>query len=70
MSISDKLTEVAENVPKVYEAGFDKGTSDLWDVIQNFGNRSYYEYAFSAWGIEFIRPKYKIVPTSRTIYMF
>ena len=74
MSIADKLTQVAENTPKVYDAGHIKGysqaESDFWDVFQDYGNRKFYEYSFSRSGFEYIRPKYKIVPTSRVINMF
>lgn len=32
MSIADKLTTIAENVSKVYQAGYDKGFSDGWSA--------------------------------------
>lgn len=51
MSISDKLTEAAENVPKVYEAGYDKGTSDFRDEFEKWftanGARTVYVRAFN-----------------------
>lgn len=60
MSIAEKLVKVAENELKVYEAG----KRDHWDVIQNYGNRQTYQYAFIEWGDEYIRPKYKIEPVT------
>lgn len=59
MSIADKLTTIAENTSKVYEAGKDT----LWDIVQQKGNRKDYSYFAFQWGTEYIRPKYKVVPT-------
>ena len=46
MSIADKLTTVAENVPKVYEAGKKAEYDDFWKAYQSNGNRTVYQYAF------------------------
>ena len=86
MSIADKLTIIAENEQKVYNAGVEFGKlqggggateeqlevareqgkqeaySYFWDGFQNYGNRKTYGSAFANWGMEYIRPKYKIVP--------
>lgn len=70
MSIADKLTTISENVPKVYDSGYSKAESDFWDSFQNFGNRTYYDKAFQYWGAEYIKPKYKIKPTSQVSYLF
>ena len=46
-------------------------TDAFWDSFQNYGNRTFYEYAFSRTNFEQLHPKYKVVPTSsRTISMF
>ena len=46
------------------EAGRELGQSDVWDMVQNFGNRTNYNRAFSTWsGIGF-KPKYPISTTS------
>ena len=37
MSVADKLTEIAENVPKVYETGFSDGESDGYSEGFYFG---------------------------------
>lgn len=68
MSISDKLTTIAENEQKVFDAGKTKEWSDFWDVFQQQGNRRNYSFAFSAsygegWTTEILKPKYKMQPT-------
>ena len=71
MTIADKLTTIAENVPKVYEAGkeeaYEAGKQaaydQLWDSLQTNGERTDYERAFGIiWNDENFRPKYSIVP--------
>ena len=53
----------ANKVDDVYKAGEDS----LWDAFQNNGTRDNYSYAFLQWGnLEYIRPKYKVVPTAAT----
>ena len=49
----------ANKVDEVFKAGED----GLWDIIQNYGNRTNYSSGFARWGIEYIRPKYKVVVT-------
>lgn len=71
MNIAEKLTAIAENEQKVYDAGYSKAESDFWDGFQNFGNRTRYTYAFdSCAGFEYINPKYLVKPTSASVYMF
>lgn len=79
MSIAEKLTTVAENVEKVYEAGKTDGIEQgkqteydrFWDICQENGERQNYHYAFSGrgWTDDNFRPKYDIVPTVAQ-YMF
>lgn len=57
--IADKLAQIARNEQKVFDAGEDA----MWDRVQQNGNRTCYDYAFLRWGGEYIRPKYKVVPT-------
>lgn len=61
MSIAEKLTTVAENVPKVYEAGAKSEYDKFWDAFQNNGKKTFYQYAFYAWNDGFY-PKYDIKP--------
>ena len=66
MSIAEKLTTVAENVPKVYEAGKKAEYDRFWDIYQNYGERVNYDNAFSGegWTTELFKPKYNIIPTN------
>lgn len=63
MTRAEKLTAIAENQTKVCEAGMSQKESEMWDMIQDYGNRSDYAHAFKAWSAEYIRPKYKITST-------
>ena len=58
MSIADKLTTIAENEQKVYEAGRKKA----WDFIQNKGNRIDYQKTFYGIDITDFYPEYNIKP--------
>lgn len=63
MSIAEKLTQIAENEQKVYEAGKKAEWSDFWDEFQENGNRTEYMnnalggYSFST---KNFYPKYDI----------
>ena len=75
MSISDKLTTIADNQQKVYDAGAAKGTEDLldsfWEKYQDKGKRTYYNGAFSYMTDEVFKPKYAIKPKqARYLFMF
>ena len=54
----------------MYEVGNDKGKIDFWDWVQDSGKRTYYEYGFYRWNMEYIRPKYKVILTNRGHRMF
>lgn len=75
MSIAEKLQTIAENVPKVYNAGYEKGKSEggtdthydtFWDSYQDNGNRTDYFHAFSGqgWNDETFNPKYPMKPVN------
>ena len=61
MNSAEKLVEIAENVPKVYEAGKKAEWSEFWDVVQQNGEKTNYSelfyknYIFSE---ETFKPKY------------
>lgn len=63
MSIAEKLTAIAENVSKVYEAGQNAEYDRFWNGYQEDGNRRNYDYAFrgSGWTDETYKPKYPII---------
>ena len=56
----------------VYTAGQnDAQPDDIWGDITNNGNRTNYSYAFYGWSGEYIRPKYKVIPSSGNLqFMF
>lgn len=70
MSLAEKLTTVAENTPKVYEAGVEDAKQAeydaFWDTFQMNGSKTNYDYTFStaSWTDSNLKPKYKIQPTS------
>lgn len=70
MSVAEKLAKVADNMPKVYEAGKNNEWNVVWDDIQDFGNRVLYNNGFqNTWSDSTFRPKYAFKPTSAG-YMF
>ena len=67
MTRAEKLTAIAENQQKVYEAGKAAGSMDeFWDKFQNYGNRTDYQNAFGGigWTPETFKPKHPIKPTN------
>ena len=65
MTISEKLTKIAEDMPKVFDAGKDAERSAFWDDFQDFGNRVLYNNAFqNSWTDNIFQPKYDIKPTN------
>lgn len=71
MTIADKLTTIAANEQKVYEAGKQAEYDAFWDNFQENGNRGNYIDGFAGrgWTDETFRPKYNIQPTNAG-YMF
>ena len=70
MSIAEKLTTIAENEQKVYDAGQKSEYDRFWDDFQQNGDRTNYTNAFSAcWTAETFKPKYPIRPTN-AYFMF
>ena len=62
MSLQDKLTTIAENVSKVYEAGKKAQYDAYWDAFQINGTRSSYYSAFDKYHFnsDIFYPKYDI----------
>lgn len=62
-TIAEKLTLIAENEPKVFNAGKQAEYDAFWDVYQQNGTRKDYSLAFGGkgWTDEFFKPKYPIV---------
>lgn len=63
MSIAEKLTAIAENEKRVYEAGKKSEYDAFWDIYQNNGNRADYTRAFAASPFveEIFKPKYDLI---------
>lgn len=72
MSIAEKLTTIAENEQRVYEAGVTAEHDRFWDSCQQKGTRTDYRYAFcyGSWHSGNFYPKYDIKPTGDASYMF
>ena len=68
MSIADKLTKIAENEQKVYDAGVER----VWYGITNGGTREYYYRGFQGWGLsaEGTKPVTDITVVGDGRYMF
>lgn len=71
MTVAEKLTKIAENEPKVYEAGKQDYYDKFWDALQFNGKRTLYNYAFmhGSWTAELLKPKYT-VKAKQASYMF
>ena len=69
MSIGEKLTIIAENMQKVYDAGVKTGYDKFWDDFQQNGNRTDYRSALGGFNVESFKPKYPIRPTD-AYFMF
>ena len=72
MNIAENLTTIADNVPKVYEAGKKAEQRNFWKVLTNNGAKQSYYYTFSErlWTKDNFKPTCNIVPTEaeRTFY--
>ena len=64
--LTEKLNTIAENQPKIFEAGVEAGKKSeydaFWDAYQNKGSRNNYSTAFGAngWTKKTFRPKYDL----------
>ena len=71
-TIAEKLTTIAENMPKVYEAGKQAEYDAFWDILQDYGNREIYmgAFAYAAWTDATFKPKYdiKIVGSGSNVF--
>lgn len=72
MSIADKLTTIAENEVKVFNAGKEAEYNSFWDMLQENGKRYDYTMGFSggSWNDETFKPKYDIKPSWACVSMF
>lgn len=82
MSIAEKLTTVAENVPKVYDSGKTAGIAigkqaeydTFWDSYQSAAKNQYRTYpaqfAGMGWDTNTFKPKYDIKPTNAYLLFY
>ena len=72
MTGAEKLTQIAENEQRVFDAGKQAEYDAFWDAYQLNGNRGVYEAAFAGqgWNDETFNPKYPIVVTGSSWNMF
>lgn len=75
MNIAEQLRTIEDNVPKVYQAGYDDGAAaggggggdnyydTFWDTFQDNGERANYQNAFWSWDGSICNPKYGIQGT-------
>lgn len=72
MSIAEKLTTIAENQQKVFDAGIKSEYDRYWDTFQADGTRRNYWGAFSLWfwTEEILKPKYPLIVSENGTYMF
>ena len=64
MTVAEKLTAIAENEQKVFDAGKKAEYDAFWDAAQQNGSKTYYTYAFAGncWNIKNFKPKYDMRP--------
>lgn len=74
MSIQEKLNTIAENIPRVYEAGIAEGKTqgelEFWNTFTNNGARTNYNYAFREWSWTVANSPVKIRPTGQYLSFF
>ena len=69
-NIAEKLTQVAENMPLVKEAGIAHERKRFWDIYQDYGKRTNYQNAFYMYTEDIFHPIYPIKPTGSGMNMF
>ena len=64
MTTAEKLTKIAENQSKVFEAGQKAEYDKFWDIFQENGNKTHYSFAFAGygWTSDVFYPKYNMKP--------
>lgn len=72
MSISEKLTQIAENQQAVYDAGKQAEYDAFWNTFQQSGNRTSYANGISGrgWTVDNFKPKYDIIVGGSALSMF
>lgn len=62
---------IVEGFGRAYEAGRKDEYDSFWDMFQQYGKRTAYNYGFADWGWEYARPKYKVMaPDDYLCFLF
>ncbi len=69
MSVTEKLTIIAQNEQKVFDAGKNAQHNHTIEIMQGNGKRTNYDGGFACWTEDLFKPKYNIKPAS-ACYMF
>lgn len=69
MSVAEKLTTIAENEQKIFDAGKKSQHDYTIETLQENGKRTNYDGGFSCWTEDLFKPKYDMKPTS-ACYIF
>jgi hypothetical protein len=72
MSVAEKLTAIAENQQRVFDAGKDAGSKAFWDAYQQSGKRTTYVAGFAGycWNDTTYNPLYPVTATDNSNYLF
>ncbi len=65
MSVTEKLTTIAENVPKVYEAGKKSEHNEFWDNYNLGGERA---FSGQGWNKDIFKPNRNFTVTAYTFF--
>lgn len=56
------IDKMREYIQKVYDAGIEWEHNEFWNVYQNNGSKTTYNYAFAYWDKNIFTPQYNIIP--------
>ena len=61
-----KITGTAKTTEEIEADGAENEKKRFWDILQDYGNRSTWTYAFYQWRVDIIDPQYDITPINAT----
>ena len=68
---SQMAPAIVQNIGRAYDAGRKDEYDSFWDMFQQNGKRTAYNYGFADWGWEYARPKYKVLaPDDYLCFLF
>lgn len=69
-TLADKFERILQNVPRVFASGQQNSYRSFWNVYQENGNRTAYDYGFYRWHAEDFKPLHSIIATGSASHMF